>query len=250
MVGIVVVSHSATLAEGAAELAREMGSGAPIEAAGGLDEPDRPLGTDATFVLAAIERAYSDDGVLVLMDLGSAIMSAEMAVEMLEPGRQGRVKLSAAPLVEGAVAAAATAGTGATLEAVSREAQRGIEAKIAHLREASAGAENVEGEEGGNHDERQDRPEEDVVLQLVVHNPTGLHARPAARFVKAASSGDAEVTVTNLTKGRGPANARSLVSVSTLAVAPGDVIRIEAHGDGAKEVIAALEALAGRNFDE
>ncbi|MGZ4115638.1 MAG: PTS-dependent dihydroxyacetone kinase phosphotransferase subunit DhaM, partial [Actinomycetota bacterium] len=73
MVGLVLVSHSATLAEGAAELARQMGGeDVAIEPAGGLDLPDRPIGTDAVLVLAAIERAWSDDGVLVLMDLGSA----------------------------------------------------------------------------------------------------------------------------------------------------------------------------------
>ncbi len=251
MVGLVLVSHSATLAEGAAELAREMGGDALIEAAGGLDEPGRPLGTDAAFVLAAIERAYSDDGVLVLMDLGSAIMSAEMAIEMLEPAQQDHVMLSAAPLVEGAVAAAATAGTGATLEAVSQEAKKGLEAKVEHLRDHSAGAEDIEGEkEDGDLDQQEEGSGGDVVLQLVIHNPTGLHARPAARFVKAASGTGAEVKVTNLTKDRGPANARSLVSIATLGVACGDAIRIEARGEGAREAIAALEALAGRNFDE
>ncbi|MDQ3752393.1 MAG: dihydroxyacetone kinase phosphoryl donor subunit DhaM [Actinomycetota bacterium] len=249
MVGIVIASHSATLAEGVVELARAMGGDAPIEAAGGLDEPDKPLGTDAALVLAAIERAYSDDGVLVLMDLGSAIMSAEMAVEMLEPARQAKVKLSAAPLVEGAVAAAAIAGSGASLEAVTGEAQRGLRAKAEHLEEGgSAGAVDTTPE--GARPEQGQAPEGSVVLRLTIDNPTGLHARPAARFVKAASVSGAEVTLTNLTKDKGPANARSLVSVTTLAVASGDEIKVEARGEGAREAIAAIEALAGRNFDE
>lgn len=250
MVGIVIVSHSATLATGAAELAREMGADVPIEAAGGLDEPGHPLGTDAPFVLAAIERAYSEDGVLVLMDLGSAIMSAEMAIEMLEPSRRARVVLSAAPLVEGAVAAAATAGTGASLNAVAQEALRGLEAKVAHLADsADSEATGVIG--GGNGEGTgDDALEASAVLQLVILNPAGLHARPAARFVKAASGPDAEVTVTNLTKGRGPANARSIVSVATLGVACGDEVRIEARGPGAKEAIAAIEALAANNFED
>lgn len=248
MVGIVIVSHSATLAEGVTELAREMGGGTPIEAAGGLDEPGRPLGTDAAFVLGAVKRAYSDDGVLVLMDLGSAILSAEMAIELLEPAQQARVILSEAPLVEGAVAAAVTAGAGADLEAVAQEARRGIEAKTDHLRGSSA----IPGEDGGDEvgGKQQYGPDATVALQLVIQNPSGLHARPAARFVKAASSAGAEVTVTNLTKGRGPANARSLVSIATLGVACGDEVRIEARGEGAKETIAALEGLAERHFDE
>jgi len=84
VVGIVIVSHSYRIAEGVAELAREMGGpGVHIETAGGLDLPDHPIGTDAVMVQQAIERAWSDDGVLVLMDLGSAVLSAEMALELL-----------------------------------------------------------------------------------------------------------------------------------------------------------------------
>jgi dihydroxyacetone kinase phosphotransfer subunit len=105
-VGLVIVSHSAQLAAGVVELAREMGGDdVAIEAAGGLADPPGALGTDAELVMAAIDRASSPDGVLVLMDLGSALMSAEMAVE-LSPG-DVEVLLADAPLVEGAVAAAA-----------------------------------------------------------------------------------------------------------------------------------------------
>ena len=107
VVGLVIVSHSAALADGVMELAREMGGGeVAIEAAGGME--DGEIGTDAERVRQAVERVRSPDGVLVLMDLGSALMSAEMAVEMAEPGG-GPILLSEAPLVEGAVAAAALA---------------------------------------------------------------------------------------------------------------------------------------------
>ena len=73
MVGIVIVSHSASLAEGVRELADQMVQGqVPLATAGGIDDPDQPIGTDPMKVLAAIESVYGDDGVLVLMDLGSA----------------------------------------------------------------------------------------------------------------------------------------------------------------------------------
>jgi phosphocarrier protein FPr len=82
MLGIVIVSHSAKLAEGVEELARQMTQGqVPLVAAGGIDDPDNPIGTDAMRIYAAIEQVYSDDGVLVLMDMGSALLSAEMALE-------------------------------------------------------------------------------------------------------------------------------------------------------------------------
>src|SRR3954454_12574484 len=123
MVGLVIVSHSATLAKGVVELARQMGGeGVRIEAAGGMADPEGAIGTDVALVTAAIERAAGPDGVLVLMDLGSAVMSAEMASEMLD-GSGTRVMLSEAPLVEGAVAGAARAAAGAPLEEVAAEAR-------------------------------------------------------------------------------------------------------------------------------
>ncbi len=101
MVGIVLVSHSHSVAEGAAELARQMGGqDVRIETAGGLDDPERSMGTDAVLVMQAIERAWSDDGVLVVMDLGSAVLSAEMALDLVPVERRDKVLLTDAPLVE------------------------------------------------------------------------------------------------------------------------------------------------------
>jgi dihydroxyacetone kinase phosphotransfer subunit len=126
---LVLVSHSSQIADGAAALAREMGgSGVAIATAGGLDDQGG-VGTDAMRVVAALEAVWSEDGVLVLMDLGSALLSAEMALDLLEPERRTRIMLSDAPFVEGAVAAAVLAGTGADLEAVVAAA---TEARDAH----------------------------------------------------------------------------------------------------------------------
>jgi dihydroxyacetone kinase phosphotransfer subunit len=127
VVGLVVVSHSAALAAGVVELARQMGGGqVAIEAAGGMAEPEGAIGTDVELVRGAIERAGGPDGVLVLMDLGSALMSAEMAAEMIGAVSDVPVRLSEAPLVEGAVAAAARAGAGAPLDEVAAEARAAL----------------------------------------------------------------------------------------------------------------------------
>ena len=118
---------------GVVALAREMGGEeVAIAAAGGMD--DGSIGTDAARVMAAVEEVRSPDGVLVLMDLGSALMSAEMATEMADPDG-GPVLLCAAPLVEGAVAAAARARGGATLDEVAREARGALRMKTAQLGE-------------------------------------------------------------------------------------------------------------------
>ncbi|WP_306364251.1 phosphoenolpyruvate--protein phosphotransferase [Nocardia sp. CC227C] len=131
MTGIVVVSHSRALARAAVALAAEMLHDSPvrIEIAAGLDE--HTLGTDATAVAAAITAADSGDGVLILMDLGSAILSAELALDLLDGPHL--VRLCAAPLVEGLVAAAVSAAGGADLDEVADEAEHALAAKRSQL---------------------------------------------------------------------------------------------------------------------
>lgn len=117
MIGIVLVSHSAGLARGVKELADGMtGGSVKIAAAGG--GPDGGLGTDVEAIRAAIDEVDSPDGVLILMDLGSAVMSAEVAVESLDPERAQHVLLSNAPIVEGAVVAAVEASIDKSLRDV------------------------------------------------------------------------------------------------------------------------------------
>ena len=239
MVGLVIVTHSATLAAGVAELARGMGGDVPIELAGGIDAPEPGLGTDAVRVAEAIERADQGDGVLVLMDLGSAVLSAEMALDMVSAERRARVLLTEAPLVEGAVAAAVTAKLGASLEEVAAEARGSLQPKIAHL---GTGEEEAPVQPGSD--------DESATVTLEVRNPLGLHARPAARFVQTAGSFDADVTATNVTTGRGPASGRSLNELATLGVRQGHEVLVAARGAQADEVLAALSALAERDFDE
>lgn len=121
-VGIVVVSHSQRLAEGVAELAGQMTHGeVVIAAAGGTDSGE--LGTSLEKVQRALEAADSGDGALVLMDLGSATMVAMMALEQLPDERRARVRLSDAPLVEGAVVAAVEASIGSDLAQVAATAK-------------------------------------------------------------------------------------------------------------------------------
>jgi len=247
-VGLVIVSHSAKLAEGVVELAREMGGeDVAIEAAGGLVDPPGALGTDAELVMAAIDRASSPDGVLVLMDLGSALMSAEMAVE-LAPG-DIPVLLADAPLVEGAVAAAAAARGGLGLQEVAAEARTALRAKSEQLGAdgdapppgpvAATAAAAVADEMGP--------PQE---LRLRVENRLGLHARPAARFVGAAASADADVEVSNASTGRGPVSARSLTALATLSVRQGHEILVRARGAGASAALDAIRALAADNWGD
>jgi len=121
-VGIVIVSHSADVARGTASMVEQMvGREVPLGWCGG--DPGGGLGTNVEAILNAIEAAWSERGVAILVDLGGAETNSEMAIEMLPAGRRERVVVCNAPIVEGAVMAATEAASGASLDAVRRTAE-------------------------------------------------------------------------------------------------------------------------------
>jgi phosphocarrier protein FPr len=241
MIGIVVVSHSRRLAEAAVELALQMvhGTRPPIEIAAGLD--GGILGTDATDVGAAIERTGTPEGVLVLMDLGSAVLSAELAIELAGDDAPPIV-LSEAPIVEGLVAAVVAAAGGATLAEVATEAANTAEIKAKLL---GVGVPvSTDGELA------RINPPPAASVEVALHNAHGLHARPAARLVETVRRFDADVAIRNVTIGGPLVNARSISAVSTIGAVAGHHIEIQASGRQAREALAAVVALVRRNFDD
>jgi phosphoenolpyruvate-protein phosphotransferase/dihydroxyacetone kinase phosphotransfer subunit len=247
VIGIVLVSHSARLADGVVALMSQVGGTAlRVAVAAGLEEPPGLLGTDAARVARAIDESWSEDGVLVLVDLGSAILSAEMAMDLIPEERRDRVVIAAAPFVEGAVAAAVAAGVGEPLETVAREANEGLAAKIEHL---GAGDDLAQGRHATDA-EGPSGPAEAPTLRFTVVNPQGLHARPAAALVRTAVAFDADITVADVTTGRGPASARSLNAVATLGVLRGHVVEARASGPQARQALASIRALADGGFGD
>jgi phosphoenolpyruvate-protein phosphotransferase/dihydroxyacetone kinase phosphotransfer subunit len=240
VVGIVVVSHSRRLAEAAVELALQMvrGTPPPIEVAAGLD--NHVLGTDAARVKEAIDRIASSDGVLILMDLGSAVLSAELALELRGDTADFPVVLSDAPLVEGLVAAVTLAAAGASLAEVARDAAQAglIKTRLLGIETGPAAAPIGAGVAPV------------ATIELALHNEHGLHARPAARLVETVRRYDADVTVRNLTAGGSSVSGRSVSALSTLGVPAGHQIEVAATGRQAREALAAIAALVRRNFDE
>ncbi|MBB3541439.1 MULTISPECIES: dihydroxyacetone kinase phosphoryl donor subunit DhaM [unclassified Rhizobium] len=121
-VGIVIVSHSPLVAKGTAEMVRQMvGDSVPLAWSGGNSRGE--LGTDAGGILKAIDEAWSEAGVAVFVDLGGAETNSEMAIEMLGSPRSQKVSICNAPVVEGAVIAAAEASGGASLAKVVATAE-------------------------------------------------------------------------------------------------------------------------------
>lgn len=269
MIGIVVVSHSRALGTAVAALAAEMvqdGSGPAIEVAAGLDETT--TGTDASAVAEAIGRADTASaraGVLVLVDLGSAVLAAEMALELIDPEVAQRTLLSSAPLVEGLVAAVVTAAAGVDVAGVAAEAARGLDAKRQHVGDGTSAAQDPQG--AGDTDVTADAttgPDQDPQaaggtdatadehrVQVRVDIPHGLHARPAARLVTLVNRHPGvRVGLSNLTTAQGPVDARSLSAVAMLGVLEGHHIEFRVGGQGAQQALDDLEALAADRFGD
>jgi PTS hybrid protein len=215
-VGLVVVSHSAQLAAGVVEVAEQMAPNVTVVPAGGT--ADGGIGTDFDAVSAAIERADDGAGVVVLYDLGSARMVAEMAVELVDGAR-----LVDAPLVEGAVAAAVSAEGGADVADVVRAAE---------------GSDDVPAP-----------PEQEDTAEVVVTltNKLGLHARPAAVVARAMTKLDASVTVHF---GDVTADGRSVLALMGLGTREGDIVTVTASGREADEALRTFQDLAAGNFGE
>ncbi|WP_223626322.1 phosphoenolpyruvate--protein phosphotransferase [Microbacterium sp. EST19A] len=242
MIGIVAVSHSARLGEAALELALQMvpGGGVRVQVAAGAgtDPAGTPiLGTDAVAVASAIDELAADcDGVLVLMDLGSAVLSAELALELRTSDVP--VRLAPAPFVEGLLAAVVSAAAGGSLDDVAAEAGAALGAKTGQL---------------GEHEP--DRPTSDVgsvdgealTRRVRVRNPLGIHARPAALIAKASAGSD--LRLRRLPDGPDAA-AASLSRLLILGARQGDEVELSAHGAGAEETLERVAALFDDGFGE
>lgn len=225
-----VVSHSEKIADGAAELAAQMAPDVSIVAAGGT--PDGRIGTSLERVMAALEQAAGGDGVVILADLGSAVMTAESALEFA--GEPEGVLLADAPVVEGLVAAAVAAQGGADVHAVKRAA----EAVYGSATGGPPSSSVVAVEEGSVTGAG---PEFTGDFELI--NAAGMHARPAAKIAGGLSALDARVRVNGL-------DGTSMVALMTLAAGKGSVLHVEAWGHDAERAVNYVGGLVQAGFGE
>lgn len=239
-VGLVIVSHSSQIAEGLVELAAQMAPNVQIVAAGGTSDSPSRIGTSLEKVQSALEEADQGDGVVVLTDLGSAVMTAEMTLEFLSPEARSRVRLPQAALVEGAVAAAVQAESGSAVDEVASAAERAIvsidpeslEPFVAHGAAASGPSAPLEDSTGTP-----------VTGAWTLLNKMGLHARPAAVIARALTDLDAEVNINGV-------DGKSVMLLMSLALGEGQELRAEATGPQAQEAIEYIGGEVKAGFGE
>ncbi|HEX3446046.1 MAG TPA: phosphoenolpyruvate--protein phosphotransferase, partial [Chthoniobacterales bacterium] len=225
---------SRALAEAAVDLIRRTVSPTlAIAAAGGVGETHSEIGTDAIDIQHGIESVVQPDGVLVLMDMGSAILSAEMAKDLL--GDSINVRLCSGPLVEGGIAAAVQIQAGSTVDEVVAAARRSLLPKQDQLGEAVQIAEPALAPAFTEES-----------FESVLENIYGLHLRPVAALVKALGTEAKNVQVENITGKRGPVVAASLVDIARLQGKKGDTIRFLLAGPNTARIRKEIESFLER----
>ncbi|MDQ0575337.1 dihydroxyacetone kinase phosphoryl donor subunit DhaM [Agromyces albus] len=235
-VGVVFVSHSQQIAAGLVDLARQMAPTATLAAAGGTD--DGRIGTSFDLVSSAITDADAGEGVAVLCDLGSAILTAETALDFLDDEVRERVRIVDAPLVEGGVAAAVSAESGDGLDAVvaAAESARGGAEPVGAAAEATVGTDAAT--TGGS------AASGSVYSRsITLVNADGLHARPAAELVKLASGFKQKITVNGT-------DAKSLLGIMSLGLTKGAAVEIASADPDGREAVDAIAELAESGFGE
>jgi len=237
VVGLVIVSHSSKIAEGVVDLAAQMAEGVRIVAAGGTDEGG--IGTSFDAVSAAITAADDGAGVVVLCDLGSAILTAETALDFVDDDVRERVQIADAPLVEGSIAAAVAAQIGGTLEDVVTAAESANKTVEQHTDADAVAADDA----APSHGTDSASTEQSVTGAATLVNAAGLHARPAAEFVRLASTFDAQITVNGV-------DAKSLLRIMSLGLGKGKTVGLGATGPDARAAVDALIALVDSGFGE
>lgn len=246
-VALVLVSHAREAADGVARIAGQMAPDVVLAPAGGTD--DGGLGTSVDLVTAAVARAAADaSGVVVLTDLGSAVMTAETVLEMLDDDVRERVVLADAPFLEGAVGGAVAAQQGGDLAAVVAAAEQAGRrfAAAAAGRGATSGAAvpGADAAAGQTVDAGDAGDDGDVVTERVVlPNPLGLHARPAALLARAVADLGVPVTVDG-------ADGASVLELMALGAVGGHELTVSASGPRAREAVDAVVALVEEGFGE
>ncbi|HHG2030324.1 TPA: dihydroxyacetone kinase phosphoryl donor subunit DhaM [Klebsiella pneumoniae] len=236
MVNLVIVSHSARLGEGVGELARQMliNDGCKLAIAAGIDDPDSPIGTDPLKVMEAIESVADTDHVLVMMDIGSALLSAETALDLLDPAIAAKVRLCAAPLVEGTLAATVSAASGAGIDKVIADAMSALEAKRVQLGLPSPTSDAAPAPMLADDGDTKS-------VSVIINNHNGLHVRPASKLVAALAGFNADLLLEKNGKCVKP---DSLNQIALLQVRRNDKLRLLARGPDADAALEAFQALA------
>ena len=240
MVGLIFVSHSNEIARNIKKYIYDITKvDVPIGFAGGVGDNYKELGTDPTDIYNLIEEMYTDDGIIIFCDLGSALISSEMAVSLLDSDKQNKVKLTSAPFLEGGVIAAIESSLNKNIDEIRKALKNSLDAKISYVGDEEIADENIIDNDLKDYE----RHEYKVLLK------NGLHARPIFMFMNMVSKSNCSVFITNKTKNKNIVSADSMSKISLLNIQHNDIVEIYIKGDNYKKLLENIKDLFDGKFE-
>ena len=242
MVSLIFVSHSYELAKTAVDYIRKVtNTNVKMAFSGGTGDNHSEMGTDSIDVFNAIESVYSDDGVLIFCDLGSALISSELAISMLDEEKSVNVRMTSAPFIESGINAAIQSSLNKSLDEVVSEAIESLTPKISYVKDKL----DYNTVEVSNDIEFKDYVKGEYKILL----ENGFHARPVFMFINIIANSKSLVYISNKTKHKAPVSADSITKVTLLNIEYGDIMEIYAKGPDAEQVLERFEYLVNGKFE-
>jgi dihydroxyacetone kinase phosphotransfer subunit len=239
MTSILVVSHSKDLVQGLCALLYQISNNkVQLEGVGGIESKDTPFGSDPLMIKEALERLNTPKGTLVFCDLGSSLLSVEMALEFLNEDQKKQVKISTGPLVEGSLVAAALIASGAEFSHVWKESNQALASKQKHL------------DDDTTKSYHQTKDEKSISFCFKIKNKHGIHARPAAQIVKITTQYTSQIFLQSISQGIRKVDGKSINQVLSLGVASGEEVIITCVGQDSQQALDSLKELIFNNFYE
>lgn len=247
MVNLIFVSHSNELAEATSKYIKEITkSKNSIAFCGGVGVDKKEFGTDPIDILNIIEEVYSEDGVIIFCDMGSALISSQLAISMLDENKQPNVKITSAPFVEGGIIASIQASLNKKINDIILESLESLSSKKSYV-EYEGYLQNSQNDNGKN--ERVENLLKDYKkreYKITLNN--GFHSRPVFQLINIVTNSKSSVYIANKTKNKGPIQADNITKITLLNMEYNDTMEVYAKGEDTDEVFNKIQELVNLEF--
>lgn len=240
MVSLIFVSHSNELAEATSKYIKEITkSKTSIAFCGGIGIDKKEFGTDPIDILNTIEEVYSADGVIIFCDMGSALISSQLSISMLDENKQQNVKITSAPFIEGGVIASIQASLNKNINDIILESLESLSGKKSYV-EYEKDLQNNQNNSDGKYDNLlKDYIKQEYKITLI----NGFHARPIFQLINIATNSKSSVYIANKTKNKGPIQADNITKITLLNIEHNDIMEVYAKGPDTNDVFNNIQEL-------
>ena len=243
MVSLIFVSHSNELAKATSKYIKEITkSKTSIAFCGGIGAGKKEFGTDPIDILNTIEDVYSEDGVIIFCDMGSALISSQLSISMLDENKQQNVKITSAPFVEGGVIASIQASLNKKINDIILESLESLSGKKSYVEYEK----DLQNNQNSNNENYENLLKDYKKNEYKIILTNGLHARPVFQLINIITNSKSSVYISNKTKNKCPIKADNITKITLLNIEHNDIMDVYAKGPDTDEVFSKIQELINK----